>query len=100
MQPNDTADMYYLDGLRIHAICADLHLPTRDAKLFAYIHIKAMQSADSINYFRKEHPSDVKAIELLLGRIDNDDLFAKTESVNFELAQDFKHILIAHKLAV
>ncbi len=98
MHTKNIFDIYYYDALGIHAICADLHLPNTDAKLFTYIHVKANQAGGEPNYFRKEQLADVRALKILLGKTDHTEKIAEIESIDYEWARDFKSIFIANKL--
>lgn len=98
MHTKNIFDIYYYDALGIHAMCADLHLPTTDAKLFTYIHVKANQPGGRPNYFQKEQFADVRAIKILLGETDNTEKITQIESIDYEWARDVESIFIANKL--
>ena len=98
MHTKDIFDIYYHDALGIHAMCADLHLPNTEAKLFTYIHVKVDPSGGGPDYFGKEQIADVRAIKILLGKTDNAEKIAEIESIDYEWARNFQSIFIANKL--
>ncbi len=71
MQTDAFFEKYYDDALKINAICVDLSLPGSDAKLYTYIHIKALEN-DGVECFEDESPSEIKALEVLLGKTKQD----------------------------
>lgn len=82
--------LYYEDTLRIHAICDDLELSRDDAKLYSLIHLKCLEKGEGTNYFRKEQPIDVKALEIMLGEAGMDNILAKIEEESPEQAQSVR----------
>jgi len=70
MQTSQFLDHYFTDALRIHAICADLKLATKEAKLLTYIHVKALQAAAGIAYFDSDLSHEIAAIRIMLGDFD------------------------------
>ena len=61
-------DLYYSDCLKIHAICADLKLPSKEAKLFSYIHIKSMQYHEGDTCFDGDLSIEITALKIMLGK--------------------------------
>ncbi|KMQ49559.1 hypothetical protein CHISP_3517 [Chitinispirillum alkaliphilum] len=56
------------DSLKIHAICADNDFSEDDARIFTYMHSKAVESGRGIEYFIKPPPEDSEALEIMLGK--------------------------------
>jgi len=60
-------ERYLDDAMRIYAVCTDESLSDDDARLFIYIHFKALESGLGIKYFDNPAESDIDALELMLG---------------------------------
>lgn len=60
-------ERYLDDAMRIYAVCTDESLSDDDARLFIYIHFKALESGLGIEYFDNTAESDIDALELMLG---------------------------------
>lgn len=72
MNTDEFVALFYDHALRIHAICLDLNLPTSDAKLLTYIHIKASRRDAAATCLDKTDIEAIKALNILLGRTDLD----------------------------
>ncbi len=95
MQTESFFKKYYDDALKISAICADLNLPTSDAKLFTYIHVKTLQN-DGVEYFDNDTSHEIKALKILLGKTKLDS-FKKLNKLS-QQKPVFKHEKISDKL--
>lgn len=95
MQTEPFFKKYYDDALKISAICADLNLPSSDAKLYTYIHIKTLQN-DGVEYFENESPHEIKALKILLGKTKQDS-FKKLDKLS-QQKEAFKPEIISDKL--
>jgi hypothetical protein len=67
MDTENFFEEYFDDAMRIHAICAEVGLCDKEAKLLTYMHIKGLKSGKGPAYFRYEQEHDIDAIEILLG---------------------------------
>lgn len=68
MQTKEFIARYKQVASKIHAICADLRLPTSDAKLFTYIHVKLADGKKGSHYFDHQCEEDILALEALLSQ--------------------------------
>jgi hypothetical protein len=68
MSAEESDPSFFDDALRIHAICADAGLDENDARLLTYIHAKASESEQGIDYFNAPAEEDVDALEIMLGK--------------------------------
>jgi hypothetical protein len=68
MSQNDSYTSYFEDALRIHAICADSNFSENEARLLTYMHAKASESTNGIEYFDSPMQEDMDALEIMLGK--------------------------------
>lgn len=67
MEFSEIFSRYFEDAQKIHALCFDYSMSRNAAKLLTYLHVKACESGEGAEYFRRSHPGDVAAILCLLG---------------------------------
>lgn len=65
---NNQYSSYFEDALRIHAICADFGFSENEARLLTYMHAKASESLNGIEYFYSPGQEDADALEIMLGK--------------------------------
>ncbi|MDR0307776.1 MAG: hypothetical protein LBI42_13195 [Chitinispirillales bacterium] len=67
MDEQESFGSYFNSALRIHAVCADLEYSDEEARVYTYIHTKAVESGRGVEYFYNPAPEDSEALEIMLG---------------------------------
>lgn len=67
MDEHETFGSYFESALKIHAVCADLEYSDEEARVYTYIHTKAVESGRGVDYFYDPAPEDSEALEIMLG---------------------------------
>ena len=68
MNEHNTFSIYFEEAMKIHAICADRNYSEEQARIFTYMHAKAVESGQGIDYFNSPAPEDCEALEIMLGQ--------------------------------
>lgn len=65
--------------VKVYAICSDMDIPDRDARLFSYIYTLAITSDKGLGVFNEPQTDQIAALGFLIGQLDFKELLSSVD---------------------